>query len=75
MSTSTLSRDLDPTRVEAFAGRLLTTYTDSVVTLLIDLASRTGLLDALAAGGAPARSWPSAPAWSSATCASAWAGW
>jgi SAM-dependent methyltransferase len=49
-STSTPSRDVDAARVEAFAERLLSTYTDSVVTLLIDLAYRTGLLDALAAG-------------------------
>ena len=50
MSASTLDHDLDPARVEDFAGRLMTTYTDSVVTLLVDLGSRTGLLDALAAG-------------------------
>jgi SAM-dependent methyltransferase len=50
MPASTLSHDLDPARVEAFAERLMTVYTDSVVTLLIDVASRTGLLDALAAG-------------------------
>ncbi|MGY1700216.1 methyltransferase domain-containing protein [Geodermatophilus sp. SYSU D00766] len=49
MST-TVERELDPARTEAFAGRLLATYTDSVVTLLIDLGFRTGLLEALAAG-------------------------
>jgi len=49
-STSTLSLDLDPARIEAFAGQLLSTYTHSVVTLLVDLVSRTGLLDALAGG-------------------------
>jgi SAM-dependent methyltransferase len=34
---------------EQFAGELLTTYTAGVTTLMIDLAHRTGLLDALAA--------------------------
>ena len=48
--TSTPSRDLDAARTEAFAARLLSIYTESVVTLLIDLGYRTGLLDALAAG-------------------------
>ncbi len=41
---------LDEARVEQFAGRLLATYTEATVTLMIDAASRTGLLDALAAG-------------------------
>ena len=36
--------------MEAFAGRLLATYTASMVTLMVDLGYRTGLLDALAAG-------------------------
>lgn len=44
------STELDPTRIEAFAGRLLGSYTESIVTLMIDLAHRTGLL-AAAAGG------------------------
>jgi SAM-dependent methyltransferase len=48
--TATPERSVDSGRVEAFAGRLLSTYTESVVTLLIDLGFRTGLLDALAAG-------------------------
>lgn len=38
----------DDARIEQFAGSLLTTYTASVTTLMIDLADRTGLLDALA---------------------------
>jgi SAM-dependent methyltransferase len=54
MST-TLERELDPARAEAFAGRLLATYTESVVTLLIDLGYRTGLLEALAAGSGTSR--------------------
>jgi SAM-dependent methyltransferase len=51
MSTdaATLPSALDPGRVAAFAERLLATYTDSIVTLLIDLAYRTGLLDTIAA--------------------------
>jgi SAM-dependent methyltransferase len=48
MSTDTSS--LDEARVEQFAERLFTTYTESVVTLMIDLAHRTGLLETLAAG-------------------------
>lgn len=35
---------------ERFAGTLMATYTASMTTLMIDLADRTGLLDALAAG-------------------------
>ncbi|WP_409331577.1 class I SAM-dependent methyltransferase [Trujillonella humicola] len=48
--SATLHRQIDPARTEAFAGRLLATYTDGVVTLLIDLGHRTGLLETLAAG-------------------------
>jgi SAM-dependent methyltransferase len=41
---------LDEARVEQFAGRLMATYTEATVTLMIDVASRAGLLEALAAG-------------------------
>jgi SAM-dependent methyltransferase len=47
MSTDTSS--IDEKRVEQFAERLLTTYTEGIVTLMIDLADRTGLLETLAA--------------------------
>lgn len=47
MSTDT---GIDGTRVEQFAERLFTTYTESAVTLMIDLAHRTGLLETLGAG-------------------------
>jgi len=40
----------DPARAEAFAGRLVTAFTESIVTLMIDLADRTGLFAALAQG-------------------------
>ena len=53
MSTEPKSTDapvLDQARVETFVGRLLDTYSESMVTLMIDLALRTGLLEALAAG-------------------------
>jgi SAM-dependent methyltransferase len=50
MSTAISTRASDQERVEQFAGRLLGVYTDSLVALMIDLASRTGLLDALAVG-------------------------
>jgi SAM-dependent methyltransferase len=53
MSTDTSA--LDETRVEQFAERLFTTYTESFVTLMIDLAHRTGLLDTLAAGSGTSR--------------------
>lgn len=43
---------IDETRVEQFAERLFDTFTASMVTSMIDLAHRTGLLDALAAGPA-----------------------
>jgi SAM-dependent methyltransferase len=36
--------------VEDFAGQLITTFTASMLTLMIDLGHRTGLLDTLAAG-------------------------
>jgi Rv2258c-like winged HTH domain len=45
-----IDRAPDEARVEAFAGRLLSAYTDSMVTLMIDLGLRTGLFEALAAG-------------------------
>jgi SAM-dependent methyltransferase len=45
-----IDRALDEARVEAFAGRLLSAYTDSMVTLMIDLGLRTGLFEALAGG-------------------------
>jgi SAM-dependent methyltransferase len=41
---------LDEARVEQFAGRLMASYTEATVTLMVDVASRTGLLEALAAG-------------------------
>jgi hypothetical protein len=41
MSTDTTS--IDEARVEEFAERLFTTYTESFVTLMIDLAHRTGV--------------------------------
>ena len=41
---------LDLEAVEQFAGNLLTTFTAGMTTLMIDLADRTGLLDALATG-------------------------
>jgi SAM-dependent methyltransferase len=41
---------LDADAVERFAGTLLSTFTAGMTTLMIDLADRTGLLDALAAG-------------------------
>jgi hypothetical protein len=44
------SAALDESRVEQFAERLFGTYTESIVTLMIDLADRTGLLAALATG-------------------------
>ena len=50
MTTGTTTTELNTARVEAFAERLLGTYTGSVVTLMVDLGHRTGLLDALAAG-------------------------
>lgn len=41
----------DEARVEQFAARLFGFYADAMVTLLVDLAFRTGLLDALAEAG------------------------
>ena len=45
-----MTTSLDEARVAAFGEKLVGTYTNAMVTLMIDLASRTGLLDALAAG-------------------------
>lgn len=47
--TSTAA-ELDKVRVGAFAERLFSTYIDALTTLMIDLASRTGLLETLTAG-------------------------
>src|SRR5687768_7219097 len=41
---------LDKARIGQFAERLFGTYTESVVTLVLDLAHRTGLLETLGAG-------------------------
>lgn len=41
---------IDEQRVEAFAERVLGAYVDSMLVLMINLADRTGLLDALGAG-------------------------
>ena len=43
---------LDEARVEEFAGELLDHYTRGMLTLMIDLGHRTGLLDAAAEGSA-----------------------
>lgn len=45
-----MTTSLDETRVAAFGEKLVGTYVDGMVTLMVDLASRTGLLDALATG-------------------------
>jgi len=50
MSIVVSTPELDEARIERFAERLLGRYTDSLVTLMIDLADRTGLFGALAAG-------------------------
>lgn len=42
---------IDEARVQAFAERLFGSYTEGMVTLMIDLGHRTGLLETLAAGG------------------------
>ena len=45
-----MTTSLDETRVAAFGEKLVCFYTGGMVTLMVALASRTGLLDALAAG-------------------------
>jgi 2-polyprenyl-3-methyl-5-hydroxy-6-metoxy-1,4-benzoquinol methylase len=50
MTATDPTLQVDEARVEQFAGRLLQTFTEGMVTLMIDLAYRTGLLDTLAAG-------------------------
>jgi SAM-dependent methyltransferase len=44
--------DIDQQRVKAFAARVMHSYAESVLTLMLDLSGRTGLLDALAQGPA-----------------------
>jgi SAM-dependent methyltransferase len=44
--------DIDPAEVEAFFGQLMGLYTGSMLTYMIDLGHRTGLLTAAAAGPA-----------------------
>ncbi len=43
-------RAMDEERVEQFMGQLMETYTHGMVTFMIDLAHRTGLLDAMVTG-------------------------
>ena len=50
MTTTTQQPSVDDQAASAFAGRLFETYTQGMLTLIIDLAHRTGLLDAIAAG-------------------------
>src|SRR5688500_6252154 len=45
-----MTRSLDEARVAAFGEQLVAAYTGGMVTFMIDLASRTGLLDTLAEG-------------------------
>src|SRR3712207_9204654 len=45
-----MTTSLDETRVAAFGEKLVGAYVGGMVTLMVDLASRTGLLDALTAG-------------------------
>jgi SAM-dependent methyltransferase len=42
--------NIDQQRVKAFAARVMHSYAESVLTLMLDLSGRTGLLDALAQG-------------------------
>jgi 2-polyprenyl-3-methyl-5-hydroxy-6-metoxy-1,4-benzoquinol methylase len=50
MTTGLGAAALDEERVQRFMGRLMETYTAGMVTFMIDLAHRTGLLDAMATG-------------------------
>lgn len=50
--TTAMTTVLDEARVEAFAGRLMELYTGGLLTYLIDIGHRTGLLAAAAAGPA-----------------------
>ncbi len=50
--TTDAEHTFDEARVEEFAGRLLATYTQGMVGLIIDLGRRIGLFEALAAGPA-----------------------
>lgn len=44
--------DFDPARAEAFAGRLVSMYSDAGLTFLVDVGHRTGLFEAAAQGPA-----------------------
>lgn len=44
--------DIDEQRVKAFAARVMHSYAESMLTLMLDLGGRTGLLEALAKGPA-----------------------
>jgi SAM-dependent methyltransferase len=50
MNIDVAAPEIDQGRVEEFAGRLLGTYTGAMLTLMIDLGHRTGLLETLSAG-------------------------
>ena len=47
-----LNKTYDPAAVEAFAGRLLGMYTGGMLTFMVDIGHRTGLLEAAAQGHA-----------------------
>jgi SAM-dependent methyltransferase len=51
MSISAPDHHLDEARVEAFADRLFSAFTDSMITIMVDVGYRTGLLGTLAEGG------------------------
>ena len=53
--TRTEDSGLDEAAVQEFAGQLFDTYTKGMLTLMIDLADRTGLLEALASGRGTSR--------------------
>jgi SAM-dependent methyltransferase len=50
VNLETPTATVDEARIEAFAGRLFGSYTEAMVTLMIDLGYRTGLFETLATG-------------------------
>jgi hypothetical protein len=69
------SEPLDPTRVEAFAGRLFELYTGGLLTFLVDIGHRTGLFAAAAAGPATSAELAGRADLRSGTSGSGWAPW
>ena len=49
MEAESMPREVDTTKAEAFAGRLLTALNDAALCLMVSVGHRTGLFDVMSA--------------------------